>query len=264
MKGVLPWLVRWACRAGIRDFCSVVATLVGPVQNNFSSPYTISIHMSPTPSKLDRQPCWVACLLVCVSCDTLGALPSLAIVKRRWRGCREMICPVTEASKETPNRLIWQELLSWKLLSAPGAGFEHLHSTTRRQTPYSSSSQGSQVNTLVYLCRLSTDTNHSDSYWHTLYSCMRGEEARSKYNHIKEYWMFYRGPGFLAVVRFGSSPLPLQSTSCHSSSVLCIVCRRSNLLTGEGGGKDQVIRPKESLVLYKSFNILWIMLLDFF
>jgi hypothetical protein len=33
----------------------------------FSSPYTISKPLSPQPSKLDRQPCWVACLLVCVS-----------------------------------------------------------------------------------------------------------------------------------------------------------------------------------------------------
>ncbi len=33
MKGVLPWLVRWACRAGTRDFCSDLAAWVGPVQN---------------------------------------------------------------------------------------------------------------------------------------------------------------------------------------------------------------------------------------
>jgi hypothetical protein len=31
----LSWLVRWACRAGTRDFCSALATLVGPVQNFF-------------------------------------------------------------------------------------------------------------------------------------------------------------------------------------------------------------------------------------
>jgi hypothetical protein len=41
MKGVLPWLVRWACRASKRDFCSALAALVGPVQNIFSSLYTI-------------------------------------------------------------------------------------------------------------------------------------------------------------------------------------------------------------------------------
>ncbi len=35
IKGVLPWLVRWACRNGTRDFCSALAALVGPVQNIF-------------------------------------------------------------------------------------------------------------------------------------------------------------------------------------------------------------------------------------
>ncbi len=35
MKGVLPCLVSWACRAGTRDFCSPLAALVGPVQNIF-------------------------------------------------------------------------------------------------------------------------------------------------------------------------------------------------------------------------------------
>jgi hypothetical protein len=38
MTGLLPWLVRWACRAGTRDFCSALAALVGSVQNIFSHP----------------------------------------------------------------------------------------------------------------------------------------------------------------------------------------------------------------------------------
>ncbi len=38
MKGVLPWLVRWALRAGTRDFCPALAAHVRPVQNIFSSP----------------------------------------------------------------------------------------------------------------------------------------------------------------------------------------------------------------------------------
>ncbi len=37
MKGVLSWLVRWACRAGTRDFCSAWAALVGlPFSKYFS------------------------------------------------------------------------------------------------------------------------------------------------------------------------------------------------------------------------------------
>ncbi len=31
------------------------------------SPYTVSIHLSPSPSKFGRQSCLVACLLICVS-----------------------------------------------------------------------------------------------------------------------------------------------------------------------------------------------------
>jgi hypothetical protein len=35
MKGVIPWLVHWACRGGRRDFCFALAALVGPVENIF-------------------------------------------------------------------------------------------------------------------------------------------------------------------------------------------------------------------------------------
>ncbi len=35
MKGVLPWLVPWACRGSTKDFCSALAALVGPVENIF-------------------------------------------------------------------------------------------------------------------------------------------------------------------------------------------------------------------------------------
>jgi hypothetical protein len=31
MKGILLWLVHWACHAGTSDFCSALAALVGPV-----------------------------------------------------------------------------------------------------------------------------------------------------------------------------------------------------------------------------------------
>jgi hypothetical protein len=35
MKGVLPWLFRWACRAGPRDFYTALAAPVSLVQNIF-------------------------------------------------------------------------------------------------------------------------------------------------------------------------------------------------------------------------------------
>ncbi len=63
MKGVLrAWLVRWAWAAGTRDFCPALAALVGPVQNIlFLTRHYFSSFV------LDRQSCWVAFLLVCVS-----------------------------------------------------------------------------------------------------------------------------------------------------------------------------------------------------
>jgi hypothetical protein len=47
MKEILPWLVRWACRAGTRDFCSALGRSGRPSINNFSSPYGNSICLSP-------------------------------------------------------------------------------------------------------------------------------------------------------------------------------------------------------------------------
>jgi hypothetical protein len=35
-----PWLVRWACCAGTREFCSVLAALEGPEQNIFFPHHT--------------------------------------------------------------------------------------------------------------------------------------------------------------------------------------------------------------------------------
>jgi hypothetical protein len=51
MKGVLSWLVRWAPRAGTRDFCPALFALVGPVQNIFFTPDSILLcRVSPLPS----------------------------------------------------------------------------------------------------------------------------------------------------------------------------------------------------------------------
>jgi hypothetical protein len=35
LKGVLPWLVHWACHAITRDFCPALGALFSPVQNIF-------------------------------------------------------------------------------------------------------------------------------------------------------------------------------------------------------------------------------------
>ncbi len=49
--------------------------------------------------------------------------------------------------------------------------------------------------------------------------------------------MIYRVVGFLAVELFGSSPAPYPSPFSKLSFFLSLpICRRSSLLTGEGGG----------------------------
>ncbi len=70
--------------------------------------------------------------------------------------------------------------------------------------------------------------------------------------------LIYRGPGFLAVEWFGSTPTPL--SPCHVSKLdrrhTRLLRKRLNLLTGgqRGWAWGRIIRPLESLVLYKSFN----------
>jgi hypothetical protein len=62
MKGVLPWLVRWACRAGTRAFCSALAALVGPVhrtlfQFNSTVPIAQQAGQAAVPGRLSLIMC---------------------------------------------------------------------------------------------------------------------------------------------------------------------------------------------------------------
>ncbi len=75
---------------------------------------------------------------------------------------------------------------------------------------------------------------------------------------VKEYWMIYRGPGFYA-------PPPPTPPSSHLSKLdwphTGRLKKRDNLLTGERGkewGRSQIIRERENLALYKSFNTSWL------
>jgi hypothetical protein len=73
--------------------------------------------------------------------------------------------------------------------------------------------------------------------------------------------MFYRGPGFLAVVWFGSClpPPPLPSVS-STGDTQGDWEKRDNLLKGEEGwgrGWSQIIWPREGMALHKSFSPLW-------
>ncbi len=53
-------------------------------------------------------------------------------------------------------------------------------------------------------------------------------------------------------------PPPFSSASCLSFSVFqYVACRAYMKEGGTGRGRSQIIRRRESLVLYKSFNTLW-------
>ncbi len=90
----------------------------------------------------------------------------------------------------------------------------------------------------------------------------------------REYWMIYSRPGFLAVVWFGSSPIPLPPTLPSVNAWLAsgntqedwerdTTCWQER---GEGWWRSQIILPLESLAsinhsrlkpgLYKSFKTL--------
>jgi hypothetical protein len=72
--------------------------------------------------------------------------------------------------------------------------------------------------------------------------------------------MIYGGPGFLSVISFGYSPNPHPSPVSKLSLFLRIPVSLVRLTDGRrtrGGGEgSQIIRSRESMVLYKFFNIL--------
>ncbi len=77
----------------------------------------------------------------------------------------------------------------------------------------------------------------------------------------REYWMIYRGPGFLAGVWFRSSPTPSPPLPSVSSTgdpeedwEREKTCWRER---SEEWGRSQIIRRRENLVFYESFNTLW-------
>ncbi len=75
-------------------------------------------------------------------------------------------------------------------------------------------------------------------------------------HRVREYWMIERGPGSLAIIWFGSSPTPFPPLSRQQ---VVFLSQSSCVSPGEGRMgwvKSEIIRPRESLVLYRSFNTL--------
>ncbi len=71
MKGVLPWLVCWARRAGTWDFFSPLEALVSPVQNSFFPHRTLFQFMCP-----HRPTTWVGSRAGPPICECVSPLTS--------------------------------------------------------------------------------------------------------------------------------------------------------------------------------------------
>ncbi len=77
----------------------------------------------------------------------------------------------------------------------------------------------------------------------------------------RQDWMINRGPGFLAVIWFGSTPTPFPLSHQQVATLSQSSCVSLIELTDGRGGREwawsRIIRPQESLAFYKSFNTLW-------
>ncbi len=67
MKSVLPWLVRWASRAGTIDFCPALNTLVSPVTKYYFPHRTLFHFIRP-----HRPATWVGSRAGSPACLVLG------------------------------------------------------------------------------------------------------------------------------------------------------------------------------------------------
>jgi hypothetical protein len=73
------------------------------------------------------------------------------------------------------------------------------------------------------------------------------------------YLMYYRKPGFLTVVWFGSCPTPPFPLSRQQVvSFFSVSCVLAGPAYGEGWGRSQIIRRRESLFLYNTLTTLCI------
>ncbi len=81
---------------------------------------------------------------------------------------------------------------------------------------------------------------------------------------VRQYWMLYREPGFLAVAWFGSSSTPFPSTFRQKARPATHKKTGKEIEKtfwrerGRGRGRSQIKGPQESLVLYILFSsTLW-------
>jgi hypothetical protein len=90
-----------------------------------------------------------------------------------------------------------------------------------------------------------------------------GDQLTSRTDNTREYWMIHKESVFSPANDLAPPPPP--TATLPSSLFLSLPgCRRSSLLIREGWGwwRSQIIRPRESLLLYKLFYTLLTMFPD--
>jgi hypothetical protein len=78
-------------------------------------------------------------------------------------------------------------------------------------------------------------------------------EVNTATENIREYYLIYIGPCFLAVVHMGLAPPPpslVSKLSFFLSQSSCVLPVELEGGGGRGWGKSQIIRRRESLVIY--------------
>jgi hypothetical protein len=123
---------------------------------------------------------------------------------------------------------------------------------TRKRTSEARCPRSSMRKVKSYVIKPIFDRLVYSNFQRNLFRRRRRSQSNENFRR-REYWKIYRGPGFLAVARFGSSPPP----SVRKLSLFQSTCVSPVELTDGRGGKSQFIRRREILVLYKSFITLW-------
>ncbi len=84
-----------------------------------------------------------------------------------------------------------------------------------------------------------------------LWNCWMNTEQGRNLLCDRTNWIIYRGPGFLVIEWFGSSPPPSPSPVSNFSLFLSLLAS-SQLTEERGRAVSRIIRPGENLAVYKS------------
>ncbi len=128
------------------------------------------------------------------------------------------------------NKADWTELFFFNVFFSQCAGIANTN-----ESPGAPHTAG-----FLQMTVCTTDWLILEACTHTypLYPARAPVSKLKRSGYSREYWIIYRGTGFLAVVYYDSTPRLPSSTPLQSAKLSLFlslpVCRQSSLLTGEG------------------------------